>query len=112
MITEDSRRHAPTRILRDHGSIRCPAGSGRPKPAEITVTGMGRRPAALYGGVTAGGIVGIVVLIGATAFGLARRRSDGRLRRPRGQWPAPGRAGTGGGDRAGGGGPGRTLRGG
>jgi thiol-disulfide isomerase/thioredoxin len=71
-----------------------PDPGGR-KPAEITVTGMGRRPAALYGGVTAGVIVGIVVLIGATAFGLARRRSDGRLRRPRGQWPAAGRPETG-----------------
>jgi thiol-disulfide isomerase/thioredoxin len=55
---------------------------------------MGCWPAALYGGVTAGLLAGIVVLIGATAFGLSRRRSDGRLRQPRaagrpGQEPGP-----------------------
>jgi thiol-disulfide isomerase/thioredoxin len=33
--------------------------------------------------VTAGVLVGIVVLIGATAFGLARRHGDGKLRGPR-----------------------------
>jgi thiol-disulfide isomerase/thioredoxin len=31
--------------------------------------------------VTAGVLVGIVVLVGATAFGLARRRTDGRQRK-------------------------------
>src|ERR1022692_2177431 len=76
-----------------------PDPGGR-KPAEITVTGMGRRPAALYGGVTAGVIVGIVVLIGATAFGLARRRRDGWVRPP---------GGGGGAGRAGGGGAGRRA---
>jgi thiol-disulfide isomerase/thioredoxin len=35
--------------------------------------------------VTAGLIVGIAVLAAATVFGLARRRSDGRQRRPAGQ---------------------------
>jgi thiol-disulfide isomerase/thioredoxin len=48
---------------------------------------MGRCPAALYEGVTAGVLVGIVVLIAATAFGLARLRTDGKLRGPRGQRP-------------------------
>jgi thiol-disulfide isomerase/thioredoxin len=38
--------------------------------------------------VAAGVLAGIVVLIGATAFGLARRRSDGRWRAPREHGPA------------------------
>jgi thiol-disulfide isomerase/thioredoxin len=52
---------------------------------------MGRRLAALYGGVTAGVVVGIAVLVGVTAFGLARHRSDGRLRPAGEQRPAAGR---------------------
>jgi thiol-disulfide isomerase/thioredoxin len=36
-------------------------------------------------------LVVIVVLIGAAAFGLSRRRRDGRLRSARGQRPAEGR---------------------
>ena len=38
--------------------------------------------------MTAGVLAGIVVLIGATAFGLARRRSDGKWRASRGQGQA------------------------
>jgi thiol-disulfide isomerase/thioredoxin len=56
--------------------------------AEIPGAGMGCRPGALYGDVTAGVLVGIVVLIGASAFGLARRRRDGKLRASRRQRPA------------------------
>jgi thiol-disulfide isomerase/thioredoxin len=48
---------------------------------------MGRQSAALYRGVTARVLVVIVVLIGATAFGLARRRNDGKLRGPRAAGP-------------------------
>ena len=43
--------------------------------------------------MTAGVIVGIVVLIAATAFGVARRRSDGKLRALRQRPPGRGSSG-------------------